>query len=83
MLYCFILRIFLAIGCTASATASFAITANIFPENVATVFGLLETATGLGMMFGPAIGGLLYQVRCYQMLSSVMGTLNAFNNGNQ
>lgn len=59
---CFVLRVFLALGCTASATASFAVTANIFPNNVATVFGMLETATGLGMMIGPALGGLLYQV---------------------
>lgn len=62
VIYCFVLRIFLAIGCTASATASFAITASVYPANVATVFGLLETASGLGMMIGPALGGLLYEV---------------------
>lgn len=62
IVYCFVFRIFLAIGCTASATASFAVTAMVFPDNVATVFGLLETATGLGMMVGPALGGVLYQV---------------------
>jgi MFS family permease len=62
VIYCFVLRIFLALGCTASATASFAVTARVYPDNVATVFGLLETASGLGMMVGPALGGLLYQV---------------------
>jgi len=62
VVFCFTLRIFLAIGCTASATASFAVTASVFPDHVATVFGLLETATGLGMMVGPALGGVLYQV---------------------
>jgi len=67
--FCFILRIFLAVGCTSSATASFAVTANVFPNNVATVFGLLETATGLGLMIGPAMGGLLYQV------STVLGLM--------
>lgn len=64
----FTLRIFLAIGCTASTTASFAITANTFPDTVATVFGLLETATGLGMMLGPALGGVLYEVCAINIL---------------
>ena len=60
--FCFLLRICLALGCTASSTASFAVTANCFPDHVSTVFGLLETAVGLGMMLGPALGGVLFQV---------------------
>lgn len=50
------------IGCTASNTASFAIMADTFPDNVGSVFGILETFTGVGLMAGPAIGGLLYEV---------------------
>ncbi len=63
IIYCFVLRIFLALGVAASGTASFAITAATFPDNVGTVFGLLETFTGLGLMVGPALGGVLYEVR--------------------
>ena len=59
---CFVVRGFAATGCTASNTASFVITANAFPNNVATVFGILEMAAGLGLMIGPAIGGVLFQV---------------------
>ncbi|XP_014668059.1 PREDICTED: MFS-type transporter SLC18B1-like [Priapulus caudatus] len=57
---CFAVRIAESIAATAFVTASFSIIANEFPGRVATVFGLLETFTGLGLMVGPPIGGLLY-----------------------
>lgn len=62
VVFCFLVRVTLAIGCTASATASFAIMATTFPDNIATVFGILETFTGVGLMIGPAIGGVLFEV---------------------
>ncbi len=33
-----------------------------FSDNVGAVFGLLETFTGLGLMVGPALGGVLFEV---------------------
>ena len=33
-----------------------------FPENVATMFAILETFFGLGMIMGPTVGGALYEV---------------------
>ena len=33
-----------------------------FPDNVATMFAILETFFGLGMIMGPFCGGLLYEV---------------------
>ena len=71
--YCFVLRIVLAIGCTASTTSGFAITANVFPNHIATIFGLLETATGLGMMVGPACGGVLYEFGGFTLPFVVLG----------
>ena len=59
---CFVVRGFAATGCTASSTASFVITANTFPNNIATVFGILEMSAGLGFMVGPAVGGVLFEV---------------------
>jgi len=73
--YCFLLRIVLAVGCTASMTSGFAVTAAAFPNHIATVFGLLETATGLGMMVGPALGGILYQVGGFTLPFVVLGML--------
>ena len=52
----------MAIGSAASETSSFAVVVNVFPAKAATVLGLLETAIGLGMMIGPALGGVLYEV---------------------
>ena len=73
--YCFVLRIVLAIGCTASTTSGFAITASVFPDHIATIFGLLETATGLGMMVGPAFGGVMYQFGGFSLPFVVLGAL--------
>jgi len=73
IMYCFILRIVLAVGCTASMTSGFAITASVFPNHIATIFGLLETATGLGMMIGPAFGGVMYQFGDFTLPFVVLG----------
>lgn len=70
---CFILRIAMAIGCTAASTASFTVTAICFPNSISTVFGVLETATGLGMMLGPALGGFLNEVGGYMLSFAVLG----------
>lgn len=49
-------RIVEALGCSMCQTASMAIIATEFPDRVATVMGLMETFSGLGLMLGPAIG---------------------------
>lgn len=49
-------------GNAAFLTASFAIIAKEFPDNVATTFASLETFFGLGLIVGPTVGGALYQV---------------------
>ena len=33
-----------------------------FPDNVATMFAILETFFGIGMIMGPTVGGALYEV---------------------
>ena len=59
----FVIRIVEAMGNAAFLTASFAIIAKEFPDNVATTFASLETFFGLGLIVGPTVGGILYQVR--------------------
>ncbi|XP_013381873.1 MFS-type transporter SLC18B1-like isoform X2 [Lingula anatina] len=71
--FCLVTRIFMSIGCTAATTAAFAICINSFPNAVATVLGVLETFTGLGMMLGPAIGGVLYEAGGYMLPFLVLG----------
>lgn len=58
----FVIRIVEAMGNAAFLTASFAIIAREFPNNVGTTFASLETFFGLGLIVGPTVGGALYQV---------------------
>lgn len=72
---CFLVRTVEALGASAFITASFAIIANEFPEHVATVFGTLETFSGIGLMIGPPIGGALYELGGFGLPFWVMGSL--------
>merc|ERR1712018_174035 len=58
----FTLRIIEACGNSGFLTGSFSMIAKEFPDNVATMFAILETFFGLGMILGPFIGGLLYEI---------------------
>ncbi|XP_059486360.1 MFS-type transporter SLC18B1-like [Neocloeon triangulifer] len=70
----FVIRIVEALGNAAFLTASFAIIAKEFPDNVATTFASLETFFGLGLITGPTVGGALYQVGGYTTPFAVMGS---------
>ncbi|KAH9513777.1 hypothetical protein Btru_042116 [Bulinus truncatus] len=70
---CFACRSVEALGLSAFITSSFAIISNEFPRHVATVFGLLETANGVGLMAGPALGGFLYEAGGFGLPFYVIG----------
>ncbi|KAM4771002.1 MFS-type transporter SLC18B1 [Rhinophrynus dorsalis] len=70
---CFIVRSVDAIGFGASMTASFSILAKAFPNNIATAMGCLEIVTGLGMILGPPVGGILYQEFGYEIPFIALG----------
>merc|ERR1719186_2372819 len=55
----FVNRIVGAIGNSAFLSASFTLVAQIFPNSVSPVFGLVEMSFGVGMILGPAAGGIL------------------------
>ena len=59
---CFTLRILTAIGVSAGVTASFSYVAVSFKDNLSIVIGIIESSIGLGLMIGPAFGGILYSV---------------------
>ncbi|XP_035663881.1 MFS-type transporter SLC18B1-like isoform X1 [Branchiostoma floridae] len=71
--FCFVIRAMEAVGVSACYTASFAIMAKEFPDNVATVLGTLEIFTGAGMMIGPPVGGALYSLGGYKVPFLVVG----------
>ncbi|XP_021429467.2 MFS-type transporter SLC18B1 isoform X1 [Oncorhynchus mykiss] len=70
---CFIIRSVDALGFSAAMTSSFAISAKVFPNNIATVLGSLEIFTGLGLILGPPIGGWLYQSFGYEVPFMALG----------
>ncbi|XP_022605898.1 MFS-type transporter SLC18B1 [Seriola dumerili] len=72
---CFVVRSIDAVGFAAAMTSSFAITAKIFPNNVATVLGSLEIFTGLGLIVGPPVGGWFYQSFGYEVPFMLLGCL--------
>lgn len=70
----FVIRIIEALGNAAFLTASFAIIAKEFPENVATTFASLETFFGLGLIVGPTVGGALFQIGGFATPFVVLGS---------
>ncbi|CAL1574518.1 unnamed protein product [Knipowitschia caucasica] len=70
---CFVVRSVDALGFAAAMTSSFAMTAKIFPNNVATVLGSLEIFTGLGLILGPPVGGWFYQTFGYEVPFMLLG----------
>lgn len=70
---CFVVRSIDAVGFAAAMTSTFAMTAKIFPNNVATVLGSLEMFTGLGLILGPPVGGWFYQSFGYEVPFMLLG----------
>ncbi|XP_026466726.1 MFS-type transporter SLC18B1-like [Ctenocephalides felis] len=71
----FIIRIVEALGNAAFLTASFAIIAREFPDNVATTFLIRRHSFfGLGLIVGPTLGGALYSVGGYTTPFAVLGS---------
>eukprot|EP00095_Tigriopus_kingsejongensis_P011883 maker-scaffold410_size180147-snap-gene-0.30 protein:Tk11883 transcript:maker-scaffold410_size180147-snap-gene-0.30-mRNA-1 annotation:"mfs-type transporter c6orf192 homolog" len=63
----FVIRIVEAVGNSMFLCAAFSITAQEFPENVATMFAIMETFFGVGLIVGPTVGGALYEVAGYYL----------------
>ncbi|KAM3929964.1 MFS-type transporter SLC18B1 isoform 2-T2 [Leptodactylus fuscus] len=72
---CILVRCVDAVGFGASITASFSILAKTFPNNIATAMGGLEIFTGLGLVLGPPLGGILYQTFGYEVPFIAIGCL--------
>ncbi|XP_061551823.1 MFS-type transporter SLC18B1 isoform X1 [Phycodurus eques] len=70
---CIIVRSVDAVGFAGAMTSSFALSAKVFPNNVATVLGSLEVFTGLGLILGPPVGGWFYQSFGYEVPFMVLG----------
>ncbi|CAB3369675.1 Hypothetical predicted protein [Cloeon dipterum] len=76
--YSFLLRGTEALGAAAYSTASYTFVADIFPDNIGSVMGILETFVGLGMSVGPALGGVLYSVGGFGLPFYTLGIVMVF-----
>ncbi|KAH3844710.1 MFS-type transporter SLC18B1-like [Dreissena polymorpha] len=56
----FCLQVFKSVGTACASTASFTLLIHTFPDNVSTMFGIGEIFVGIGLVSGPAIGGVLF-----------------------
>uniref|UniRef100_A0AAR2JDZ0 Major facilitator superfamily (MFS) profile domain-containing protein n=1 Tax=Pygocentrus nattereri TaxID=42514 RepID=A0AAR2JDZ0_PYGNA len=72
---CFVVRSMNAVGFAAAVTSSFAISAKVFPHNIATILGFMEIFTGIGLILGPPLGGWMYQSFGYEIPFIVLGCL--------
>jgi len=73
--FSFILRMFEACGNSAFLTGSFSAIANEFPQNVASMFALIELFFGIGEIVGPVVGGALYEIGGFTLPFAVMGSI--------
>nr|XP_022912860.1 MFS-type transporter SLC18B1-like [Onthophagus taurus]XP_022912871.1 MFS-type transporter SLC18B1-like [Onthophagus taurus] len=71
--FCFLIRGLEALGASAFSTASYVYVVATFPDNMGSVFGILETFVGLGMSIGPALGGFLYSIGGFEAPFFVLG----------
>uniref|UniRef100_W5JYT7 Solute carrier family 18 member B1 n=1 Tax=Astyanax mexicanus TaxID=7994 RepID=W5JYT7_ASTMX len=72
---CFVIRSVNAVGFAAAVTSSFAVSAKVFPHNIATILGFMEIFTGIGLILGPPFGGWMYQSFGYEIPFIVLGCL--------
>ena len=71
----FNLRIVESLGATAFATSSYSLITYRFADSTATMFSIMETCFGLGLIVGPVLGGALYQFGGYTLPFLVLGIL--------
>ncbi|XP_062864121.1 MFS-type transporter SLC18B1 [Trichomycterus rosablanca] len=72
---CLVIRSVNAVGFAAAVTSSFAVSARVFPHNIATILGFMEIFTGIGLILGPPLGGWMYQSFGYEIPFIVLGSL--------
>jgi len=68
-----VVRCLEACGNSMFLTASFSLVAEYFPKSVATVFALVETFFGVGLVVGPSIGSCLFHLGGFPLPFLVLG----------
>lgn len=61
-------RMLMGIGGSALLITCFAVISNQYPESMEAKIGIMEAIGGVGLMAGPAIGGVLYYLTSYKFV---------------
>ncbi|XP_027028565.1 MFS-type transporter SLC18B1 isoform X3 [Tachysurus fulvidraco] len=72
---CFVIRSVNAVGFAGAVTSSFAVSAKVFPDNIATILGFIEIFTGMGLILGPPLGGWIYHAFGYEIPFIALGSV--------
>ncbi|XP_071943949.1 MFS-type transporter SLC18B1-like [Antedon mediterranea] len=73
VIFCAVTRSLEALGTAAVVTAGLSLIANKFPDAIGQVMGTVEVFVGVGLMIGPFIGGVLYEIGGYTLPFAVLG----------
>lgn len=68
-------RVFEGLGTAAFQTAVFSIVAAEFPKSLASSYSMQQTAFGVGLVAGPTVGGILYEVGGFMLPFLSVGSL--------
>ena len=71
----FAIRITQGLGACMYMSATFSITAALYPRQIGLVYGLLETANTIGRIIGPTVGGSLYSLGGFKLPFIVVGAM--------
>ncbi|RDD42094.1 MFS-type transporter SLC18B1 [Trichoplax sp. H2] len=72
---CLVVRGLQGVGAGTYQTAVFAFVATTFKESLATVVGVIEVASVLGLMAGPSLGGIFFNLGGFKLPFIVSGSL--------
>ena len=74
VLFSFLLRIAAGVGASFSRTALISTLSTLYPDHVSTIFGILEFASGIGLMIGPFLCSLFYSIGGFKIPFIVTGS---------
>ncbi|XP_066918678.1 MFS-type transporter SLC18B1-like [Clytia hemisphaerica] len=75
LIYCFILRVVMAVGAAGCETGCLSIVSISFKHRMSTAQGVMSGSSGVGLMLGPVIGGVLYKFGGFKLPLMSIGVL--------
>jgi MFS family permease len=73
VVFSFIWKFICGIGSGLNSTASFAIIATHYRDEREKMIGMMESSSGIGLLLGPFVGAILYQIGGYILPFFTMG----------